>query len=644
MSWMQQLCSVYDANTEEIGKRTGGVRALKPIFHVTMQAHIEIAIDTDGQLIRGCSRAIEDKGEQDTLMPATEKAAGRTSGAQAMPLFDKLSYIAGDYERYTGQRGHFEMYLAGLKEWLDFSNHQPLQAIYTYLCKKTMIRDLIEEGILFVGEDGFLMSKWSGEGEKPPVFRAVPSGEQEKAVVRIRLYSARGSLLENDEPWNDRTLWDSWIDFEKTKAGEKALCYATGEYAEPSAAAPRNIRRAGDGAKLISKNDNANYTFRGRFENADQAVSVSREAAEKSHAALSWLISRQGCLNGDQVIVSWRRAGDPSLSLLGDTEDLFSDLGMEPPQDTGVNFARSLSSALLGYEKKLDEAKTAVIMGLDSATSGRLSIFYYQETAEKQLVDNIKHWHETMAFPGMSKSKKTGANEKGKDEFKKLYFTGAPSVRQIFHAAYGMNADDKLKKVLFERLLPCISSRARIPRDIMLSAAHRASRPLAADEMEDKGRTLAVACALIRKYHNDRMQNKQSEEEWNMYLDENVNDRSYLFGRMLAYAQNIERYAQREKERQSGDEKRATNADRLRAAFAQHPARTWKIIDRQLMPYINQLGGKAYYLREALEGVMSRIPVEDFDDRPLSELFLLGYACQMNDFFQKNKTDNHDDK
>ena len=126
MSWMQQLCSVYDANTEEIGKRTGGVRALKPIFHVTMQAHIEIAIDTDGQLIRGCSRAIEDKGEQDTLMPATEKAAGRTSGAQAMPLFDKLSYIAGDYERYTGQRGHFEMYLAGLKEWLDFSNHPTL--------------------------------------------------------------------------------------------------------------------------------------------------------------------------------------------------------------------------------------------------------------------------------------------------------------------------------------------------------------------------------------------------------------------------------------------------------------------------------------------------------------------------------------
>ena len=34
----------------------------RPIFHVTMQAHIEIAIDTDGQLIRGCSRAIEDKG------------------------------------------------------------------------------------------------------------------------------------------------------------------------------------------------------------------------------------------------------------------------------------------------------------------------------------------------------------------------------------------------------------------------------------------------------------------------------------------------------------------------------------------------------------------------------------------------------
>lgn len=590
MSWMQQLCLVYDENLDEIGKRMGSIRPLRPIFHVTMQAQIEVAIDTDGNLLNGRSRVLTNKDEQTTLVPATEASAIRTSGARAMPLFDNLSYVAGDFSERTESNGKFQIYMEELEAWLDFSgNHPTLKAIYSYLQKKSLIDDLVREHILFENSEGLLMDKWKEEAEKPPIFKAVASGEQQKAFVRFRLYSADGSELRNDEPWRDRTLWNSWIAFERANAAEKQLCYATGQYATPSSAAPKFIRRPGDGAKLISGNDSDNFTYRGLFLDSAQASSVSREAVEKAHAALSWLISRQGYQNGDQVIVSWRKAGEPSLGLLEDSESLLSIMQVDLGADAGDNFAVSLSAALLGYEKNLDAGDKAVIMGLDSATPGRLSVFYYQETSEKQLVENIRHWHRTCCFPGMSKFKKTGVNEKGKEQFTKLYFTGAPSIGQIFNTAYGMNADDKYRKAIFERLLPCISSRARLPRDIMLAAAHSASRPLAADEKEDKNRTLAIACALVRKYHNDITANKNDEGEWKMYLDENVNDRSYLFGRMLAYAQYIEQFAQYKKASENGDDKRPTNAQRLRAAFAQHPARTWMVLDRQLIPYITRL-------------------------------------------------------
>jgi len=57
-------------------------------------------------------------------------------------------------------------------------------------------------------------------------------------------------------------------------------------------------------------------------------------------------------------------------------------------------------------------------------------------------------------------------------------------------------------------------------------------------------RTLGVACALTRKYYNDKMNDRRSleeyEEVWSVELDPMKTDRSYLFGRLLAYARKVE--------------------------------------------------------------------------------------------------------
>ena len=115
-----------------------------------------------------------------------------------------------------------------------------------------------------------------------------------------------------------------------------------------------------------------------------------------------------------------------------------------------------------------------------------------------------------------------------------------------------------------------------------------------------------------------------------MNLDPNEKDRDYLWGRALAYAQKIESFAIG-----LGDEKRNTNAERMKVALTQHPAKTWGNLERQLQPYVQRLRGKGDRLCEGMYQVLSAISKEDFDNRPVKELFFLGYACQMEQFRQE---------
>lgn len=114
-----------------------------------------------------------------------------------------------------------------------------------------------------------------------------------------------------------------------------------------------------------------------------------------------------------------------------------------------------------------------------------------------------------------------------------------------------------------------------------------------------------------------------------MLLDTEETDRSYLFGRALAYAQNLESSALRKIQAD-----RNTNAERMQVAFSQHPAKTWETLYHVLLPYLQKMGSVVSRQREELNHVIAQIPKEEFNNDPLDEIYLLGYACQM-DQFQK---------
>jgi CRISPR-associated protein Csd1 len=255
-------------------------------------------------------------------------------------------------------------------------------------------------------------------------------------------------------------------------------------------------------------------------------------------------------------------------------------------------------------------------MVLDSATTGRLSITYYRELKAGDYLERVAKWHTTCIWLHHYK--------KGQP------FVGAPSFRDIVSAAYGVIADKekerKLIKSTIERLLPCVLDDAKLPIDLVNAAVNRASNPVACESWWEWEKTLSVACALYNKWH--------TEGRYDVALNEQRNDRDYLYGRLLAVADWVEESVLREQG--EGKRSRPTNAMRLMSAFAQNPFRIWATITRQLSPYEVKLDLKYPVYKKLMTGITSQFKEGDFEKTGrLDGSYLLGYHCQRQKFFDQ---------
>jgi CRISPR-associated protein Csd1 len=123
-------------------------------------------------------------------------------------------------------------------------------------------------------------------------------------------------------------------------------------------------------------------------------------------------------------------------------------------------------------------------------------------------------------------------------------------------------------------------------------------------------------------------------EEDEMKLDVRNQDRSYLFGRLLAVLEKVERATYER------GESREPNAIRLQAAYVNHPFKTWMILEDVLKPYFQKLkpGSREYYRRLISE--ITELFSEDNQqllNQGLSEMYLLGYYLQRAELNQKNE-------
>ena len=567
-----------------------------------------MVLDADGQFLRA---AVVPK--ENTLIPATERSAGRTSGAVAHPLCDKLRYVAADY----GSPDH-ALYVDQLRLWAKHASNPYLDALLKYVERANIVADLVRAGVLVRSVDGKLESRWTaGPSTLAKLLTADPKTklrDQGNALIRWRI-EIDGDL--ESAVWKNIRLQKQWAEFNATLAASRGLCLNTGTFESLADSHPKRLRHGGDGAKLISANDDAGFTFRGRFTKPGEAYGLSTAATQKAHNALRWLIARQGTKHGDQVIVSWSTDLHPTPSMFATTAQIFgfADAVEPPPDETykgdvGQAFALRLKTKIAGYRAYLDDRADVVVMALDSATPGRMAILYYRELKGSEFLDRIERWHTLLAWP----------QNFGKDNS----FIGAPAPRDIAEAAYGRRVDEKLRKATVERLLPCIVDGRPLPRDLERATVARAVNRVAMERWEFE-RVLGIACSLVRATN--------FKEYPTMSLDEQRTSRDYLYGRLLAVADNIEELALR-----VAHEDRETNAARLMQRFADHPHATWRTLELQLRPYIARLRGTragALAIRQKLlDTIVDSFPsppgeASSFtDNRRLGGEFLLGFHSQ----------------
>jgi len=620
MSWLLNLYQTYESNLDLVGKpekkQNDQEYTLLPICHTTQNAHIEVTVTEDGEFH---SAEVIDKNEASTLIPCTEDSANRAGSKIApYPLHDKLSYVAGDYTAYGGEikkEEPFAYYIKQLQAWAE-SPHatREVKSIYGYLKKGQLIRDLVANNVLFVDADQRLLDKWDKTSEaKPPIFSVI-AGDQTSAFVRFTVRSTGSKFT---KVWEDPDIYDSFIRFYSERLGDTDVCYVTGQRLPSTDKHANKIRNAADKAKLISANDTSGFTFRGRFTESGEAANISYDVSQKAHNALKWLIHRQAKIIDNRVFLVW---GNDDLNLPDPNEDYFSlDPTPATPQKisyTNQDFAAEVAKALDGYRNKLSTLNqtdiSVNIMVLDSATTGRMAVLYYRNIDKHLYLDRLAKWHSSCYW--LHQYRKN-------DQGEYVSFFGAPATRDIAFAAYGPRADDKIVKGLMERMFPCIVEERDIPKDIVSNAFRRASNPEAMDRWEWE-KTLSIACALINR-----------KEMKSVALDQECNDRDYLFGRMLAVADVLERRA-------LGDERRATNAIRYMNSFSMRPARTWATIQQCLQPYQAKLGTDATFYSKIIDDIGSRLPIEEFTNKPLTGLYLLGFYSQRHEIYQGKKKSN----
>ena len=642
MSWMQKLYRTYESILEQ--SVTDDAEPLTPVGHTIQNAHIVIVIDGQGNF--QTARVMPPKTA--ILLPATESSENRTSGEAPHPLADKIQYVAKDYADYGGEKkAYFDGYLKQLKAWCESPfTHPKVQAVLNYVAKGRVVADLVEAGIFPLDSEGKVLNKWETEGDAPSIFSVLPKtkGEIEfgSALVCWQVEIA-GDV--HSQTWTDKTIQQSWADYAASEKAEKGFCLVQGKEAVISTMHPAKLRHTGDKAKLISSNDTAGYTFRGRFATAEEAASVSADVSAKAHSALRWLISRQGIRNGDQVTVAWAISGKPvpspmkdisaeldwadmenwDISAVENPDEFSSQTSSEQPSpDWSVNIGRAaaqiIKKKLHGYQAELKEHEQISLIMLDSATPGRMALTYYQEFLPANYFANLDAWIDDFAW--YQRYSIEIPNGKKIDKRTQWRFV-PPSPYSIADTVYGKSLSDTLKKQLYARLLPVIAggTSVPIPEDLVQKSFQAACNPNGCENWEWQ-RNIGVACALYKGWHARKY---PSQRRYSMSLDTENRSRDYLYGRLLAVAENTESYAL-----YLAGEKRATTAERYMQRFAEHPFATWRNIELALKPYQERLrnNGKDTGV-QAIGEIMELFATDDFTcDDKLSGEFLLGYHCQ----------------
>lgn len=612
-SWAAKLCQTYDnLIAADLEGEEGSLGILYP-GHIRKPAQFELTLDGDGNLIPGSIRLIPDD-EADTVVPCSIHSQFRTITKLPHLLFDNLEYLAGDYPKYIDDDGSaHKRYMDQLHSWCSSEARHPFaDIICTYLAKDTLMADLDQAGVLPIQLP---------KDEETPLGRWPKSAGTGMVRFKIQIDGL------DPEIWNNRSLWESVCEFNRLQSAQEPqdVCYVTGEACYPATLHPY----ARGTTKLISSNDKTDFTYRyGIRDQAQDYLQIGYETSQKMHLALRWLLANQSFTVGSQTYILWSTHNMQIPKLLIPGPGIPEDEVSEDVDITGKEYAELVRRYVFGLTQKIPADDEVVLMTIATPTTGRISVTQYEIMTTGRFLDNLHRWYASTA---------ARLPVKGGLELR------APAPYEVADVACGVTQVPAERERVIQSILSAMILGRPIPGDVIKSLASCVIKQCSTGESSAKThpanfKPLNVTAGMIRKYLNDLSESGDDncEEAWHIALDNENQDRSYLFGRLVAYYYRVENYAQH----LSGNGFRTTNAERMMSSFYERPASVLKILSSRLIPYRTRLykyvSGRS--LLTEMDAFISTIPTDFICDESLTESFILGYHAQLNEFkFKNNK-------
>lgn len=622
MSWIQKLCEAYDAGV--VCDQSKEEIALVPLGFVRKRVKYHVVLSREGRFVSADELMDESQWLE---IPSTPQAESRTGDNGApFPLVEQMKYLISENENLK----RFRQYMEQLNAWCEQPDAPDcLRVVYTYLERDTLLTDLESQPNLKL--------KYYKNTE-----RREGIGEDTKAMVCFSVQTQDESA---DDLWLRNDVKQSWERYLAGKLpGARGFCYVEGK----TLPAMENHPKIQGNAKLISAKDNEfPFQYRGRFVDDRSAAVVSYEASVRAHNALSWLIARQGMQKYGMTWVVWNTNGALMKVPLDEKNGVMEaeeEEDSRPVIDTFKSYAEKVRAAARGYDSRLHDynphrTNFAVILGLEAATDGRMSVTYYQECPGNEYVRRLETWYRDCCWWSYSQKNKTKEIASPNPEQIAVAVMGIDAVNTAKKDKKCEKSHTKLMRKLHARILSCIVDEQPLPVDIVRSAFSRACAPLAFVSGKDRKwsrsaweNSVDTVCAMISCF-----QNRRRWEDCLVFtpmLEADSKKEDYLYGRLLAVADFME-----EKSEDRGRDY-PTNAIRLMQKFVQYPFETWPRIHEKLIPCFKNLGPDSKWYQILFAEIEKRFLEESrYGRRALSLEFLQGFSSQRQMLYQKWKSE-----
>lgn len=620
MDFFTSLLKAYEGAEKEdyVDNPAKSGPVLLPIYHTSLKSNgknvITVKLDCYGQLL-----SADFLGDKEVIVfPITSDSVARAGkNPTPHPLVDKFSYFVSkvNQDQYNTYHKQLDNWVTAcedgqVKDYLKLIQHAILQEDFSEKIINSLMSEPYQRNGLVLTYD--LEAKKSKTMDLSACFL-------EFSIVDFIGYKTISVT-------NFTELHQAYIDYIESHQENLVLCNISGR---KEVLATKHRGLIGN-AKLISVSNN-NEAYKGRFKERNDVFSVGNQTSEKIHLMAKYFLENENThtwLGSGQHLINWFSDDLINESQLTVTNPVTSLFNYEDDANNKTEFTVSqkdndISNSFIRGVKKFSDASSYYAAILNKTNDGRIALKYFRQLQASQLLKNLEQWQACYSW---ERRRKDGT-----------YNDYTPSLMQIILAAYGVDRErfieldnDHFKSEQFQKLLTNLIDGKPLPSSIVKKLEENIKQ-----RQKYSKHWYQVQQVSLGILH------KQNGEELSPMLDHTNQNRSYLFGRLLAIFELIETLRYKLDNSDSG---RITNAERYWTAYTGQPTKLMMLLENKIKPYeetlkLNSRGPWSKLNKEKEEIMQLLTPLLETEsmEKPLDYQFIFGYYAEKKFYYTKQE-------